>query len=432
MSNGLIGSLEGGCGLSGKQLSIKQNMFWNSAGSLVNLGCQWLMTVLIVRIAQGYDAAGVYSLAVSVYGIFAPLAQYRMYTYQVSDVKNENTTGEYLAFRAITCALALVICMGYALATCAPQTFTAILLYGIYKSLVLIIDVLHGCDQQYHRMDYVGKSLGMQGVISAASFSAVFFLSGSLEFALLAMILSIVAIGLLYDAPRTRAFDVLTPRIAAAKARHLLWYCLPIVVAGMAAAASPSLPRQYLAGSMGSAALGVYTSVAAPITIIQMGASYIYNPLLGYFSESYATKNRALFYKLFAGSIAAMLGIGVVCALGIGVIGEPVLVLVFGESIRDYVYLMQPLVVLAVLTGGSWFINDLLISLRNFRASFIGSLVALVAAVALMAPAIDAWGMNGVTMTGLISTAFSIVIMAIALAIQLRGHFRLGTCGKTD
>ena len=62
--------------ISSKPLSMKRNMVWNTAGSMTSLVCQWLITVLVVRIAGGYEAAGVYSLAVSVFGIFAPVAQY--------------------------------------------------------------------------------------------------------------------------------------------------------------------------------------------------------------------------------------------------------------------------------------------------------------------------------------------------------------------
>ena len=81
-----------------KPLSIKQNMLWNSFGSITYLACQWLITILVVRLSSGYEAAGTLSLAMSVYNIFAPFAIYRMYTYQVSDVKRENTVGSTLRF----------------------------------------------------------------------------------------------------------------------------------------------------------------------------------------------------------------------------------------------------------------------------------------------------------------------------------------------
>ena len=65
-------------------LSMRRHMLWNSAGPLTNLGCQWVITVLIVRLSSGFDAAGLYSLAMSVYGVFSQLAQYRTYTYCLS------------------------------------------------------------------------------------------------------------------------------------------------------------------------------------------------------------------------------------------------------------------------------------------------------------------------------------------------------------
>lgn len=58
-----------------KEVSLKRGMLVNSLGSLVGLGCQWLITIAVVRMADGFDAAGSYSLAMSVYGIFGPIGR---------------------------------------------------------------------------------------------------------------------------------------------------------------------------------------------------------------------------------------------------------------------------------------------------------------------------------------------------------------------
>ena len=78
-------------------LSIRANMAWNAIGSIVNLGCQWLISILVVRLSTGFDDAGLYSLAVAIFGVFSPISQYRMYTIQISDTTGENTLGEYLS-----------------------------------------------------------------------------------------------------------------------------------------------------------------------------------------------------------------------------------------------------------------------------------------------------------------------------------------------
>lgn len=406
-----------------RELSIGANMAWNSAGSLTSLGCQWVITVLIVRLSTGYDAAGVYSLAMSVYGIFQNVAQYRMYTYQVSDVKGENTLGEYYSFRLVTCTLALILTMGYGIVTCRPSTWAAILLYGVYKTMILIVDVFHATDQQIHRMDYIGKSLMMQGIGSLASFYVVFSMTQSLELTLGAMIAVIIAVHFLYDLPRTTATVHLSLGISRAKMRHLFVSCLPIVVAGVACSAAPSLPRQYLSATEGNAALGAYASIAAPVAIIQMGVSYIYNPLLGYFAESFEAGDRTRFAKLMRVTLLGAAAVGIVCAVGLELVGGPLLLLVFGKSILSYLYLLVPMVLTAVLTGLMWFVNDLLIALRNFKSTFFGSIAALAASVASTVPSIAALGLNGVTCATALSCLAGIAVMAVALAHQARRRF---------
>ena len=151
-------------------LSTKQNMLWNSFGSITYLACQWLITIWLFASQADTKLQALFSLAMSVYNIFAPFAIYRMYTYQVSDVKRENTVGEYFAFRIITSSAALVCCLVYAALTCPGSALLAIALYAIFKIVGLLIDVLHGLDQVNKRMDYIGKSLVIQGVLTLAAF----------------------------------------------------------------------------------------------------------------------------------------------------------------------------------------------------------------------------------------------------------------------
>ena len=410
------------CGESGfmsaKELSIKQNMAWNSIGSVVNLGCQWLLSVLVVRLSAGFDSAGVYSLATSIYGIFAPIAQYRMYTYQVSDVTDENSTGEYYSFRLITNAIALVLCMGYAFATCSSEAWLAIFLYALYKSAMLVIDVFHACDQRNHRMDYMGKSLALQGVGTLLVFISIYAWTHSLELGLFAMAIVTVVIGIVYDYPRTRQFGPITPGISVEKTKYLLVRCLSIVVAGIAASATPSLPRQFLAEALGNSSLGIYASVAAPVAIIQMGASYIYNPLLGYFSERYANDDKRGFAALFVKSLAAIAAIGLFCAIALELVGADLLVFVFGEGIREGAGLLTPLVVLAIFTGVQWFLNDILIAIRDFRGTFISCAVSLLIS---LAGCIAVYGANGVTIIGLVACIAGIAIMVVCLGRDIAG-----------
>lgn len=406
--------------VSNKPLSMKRNMVWNTAGSMTSLVCQWLITVLVVRIAGGYEAAGVYSLAVSVFGIFSPVAQYRMYTYQISDTRGENTMGEYFTFRLLTDGIALVGCLAYALATCSLDAVPTIMIFGIYKSVSLLLDVLHACEQRHRRMDYLGISMILQGLSSLGLFALMFWLTKDLNVTLVVMTLGYVLIGVFYDLPRSQQFEKLKLGIPIPKAWHLLTYCAPIVVGALLVAAASSVPRQYLAFDMGEASLGIYASVAAPVAVVQNGASYVYYPLIGYFADYYAERNHRKLVGLFARVTGGITLVGILCAILLELFGVPLLELFFANNISEYAYLLTPMIVSAVIAAYLWFLSDLLIAIRDFRGNFVGNAVALVVSLVCMAPFVALWGMNGVSFTLAASSFVGALSMALSFALKLR------------
>lgn len=408
---------------SDKVLSIKSNILWSSIGSIIGLSCQWLISVLVVRLSSGFSDAGLYSLSMSVYGIFFPIAQYRMYTYQVSDVNGENTVGEYLSFRLLTILLSLVLTFAYSLFTCRPASVFCIFLYGLYKSANQLIDVLHAADQQFSRMDYVGVSLALQGALSLGFFCVALSCFRSVPLAIFAMFIAVVLVGWFYDLPRTSALTCIVVGISRNKAKRLLITCLPAVVAGIAVSASASIPRQYISSALGDSALGVYSSIAAPIAIIQMGVSYLYNPLLGYFSKSYSDKDRHYFFRLCFACLLGALIIAVVFGIGFEVLGNSLFSFVFGEEILPFMYLVPPMIASAVLTGLMWLVNDLLISFRYFSHTLVAGVLMFLVSLSSMKYSVEVFNLNGVTVCSLISCLFGLVYMVVVLSILLRRHF---------
>lgn len=70
-----------------EKLSLKANMMWSSVGSLTRLGCNYLVSsVLVVRLAAGFDAAGMLALAMAIANLVNPIADFRLRTVQVTDV----------------------------------------------------------------------------------------------------------------------------------------------------------------------------------------------------------------------------------------------------------------------------------------------------------------------------------------------------------
>lgn len=397
-------------------LSMRANIIWNSVGSMVFLACQWLTTVLVVRLSDGYGAAGLLSLVMSVVGTFSTFAMYKMGTYQVSDVKRENSSNEYLGFRFVTLVLAFGGCVVYSLVTCPLDALPAIVLYFIYKAIGLVIDIFHGIDQVHRRMDIIGKSFILQGIFSIVFFAVVFGATQSLEWAIAAMAFSSLIVLFAYDLPRSRLFGDFGRRITVSKTIYLLKRSFSAVLAALAGSAISTVPKQLLLIALGDAALGIYSSVAAPALIVQMGATYLYAPMLSVFPECYLKGDKLSFVRLLARTVVGILLVSIAASILLALIGEWVLCLLFGDSIAPYTYLIQPVVVASAATAFLWFFGDLLITLRSFRGNFVGNVVALILVVPLSVACIYLWGMNGASIATAAACLVGSLIMAAYLA----------------
>ena len=395
---------------------MRENMLWNSAGSITYLACQWLVTVLIVRLSDGYNAAGLLSLASSVTGTFGTFANYKMGVYQISDIKHENTTSEYLGFRLITLGGSFIACIIYSLITCPLSSILTITLYFIFKAVGLVIDIMHGLDQVNRRMDFIGKSFILQGVSTLAAFTVVFGLTQSLDLAIMAMTAAAFGVLFLFDLPHSRTFESYGVHITAKKTFYLLKRSFSAVLASLACSAIYTAPKQLLLVMVSDAALGIYSSAAAPALVVQMGATYLYAPLLDVFARHPYERNKQEMLRLLKRTALGVIAIGIVCYIGAGLLGEWALCLLFGESIRPYAYLLQPVVVTSVATAFLWFFGDLLVALRSFRGYFLGNAIALASVVPLGVFCIQQWGMNGVSFAATAASFIGAATMALFLA----------------
>lgn len=405
---------------STKPLSVKSNMLWNSTGSLIYYLCQWLMTVLVVRLSNGFDAAGVLALVMSIYNIFQPFAVYRMYTYQVSDVNKENSTGEYLAFKTLTCFFAFSVCAVYTALTCSMETVYAVVLYCIYKGISLLVGVFQGHEQLSGRMDYIGKSLALQGIFALSAFSIVLYLLQDINLAIASMILTNLLIAILYDVPHYLSFEKFSFGIPRKKFKYLLITCFPSVISSVAFAASLSISKQFLSMQFGDVSLGIYASIAAPAAIIQMGATYIYNPVLNIFASYYVSNDRKQFMLLFLKVIVGIALIAIIATIVLSAIGPWLFAWMFGDSILPHLYLLIPVMILTGVSAFVWFLNDLLLSMRSFWGSFIGNVIAFLVAIPATLFCVPMWDMNGVSFAGIISCAVSMIVMLVIVARRVR------------
>jgi O-antigen/teichoic acid export membrane protein len=399
--------------------NLKKNVLWNAVGNVIYLACQWVITVL-VTVLGGFEDAGLLSIAMSVSVTFQTVAMFGIRNYQVSDLEGKYSDTCYMGFRLLSCAAAMVFCVGFSLISRYFGTqLLAICLFMLFRLTESYSDALHGIAQKNGRLDIAGKSFAMKGVGLLVCFLVGYLLSDSLNVGLLCMMLFSLLITVLYDLPTVKKvapFRLTEGVRGCVKLGLETW---PLCVYMFLSAALPTVPKLILEKQCGEILLGAYSSIFAPAMLLQAITGYLYTPFATQFTEYLQAGNKKGFKALLVKLCIAILALVLLVMLVAQFLGEFALVLVFGEQIREYVDFLNP--ILVVISGISFLglFCMLTIVLRRFWRLLSACGVALIVCVLLTSPLIKRFGANGASYSLIAACLLGILILVIGVAIDI-------------
>lgn len=404
-----------------KELSLKQNLVWNTVGCLMYQGCQWLTTILVVILSTSYENSGILAFAMATGNIFTGLATYNVRTFQISDVRGQFSSENYIAFRIITVVLASVLCSAYSFAV-APSVGTgiAMIAFLLFKADESFSNVLYGIDQKALRMDFIGISQGMRGILSLAAFALSLLATDNLVVAFVAMFVSCAAVTILYDIPHSRKLDTVGVSITKKNCIDLFRICAPSVIAILAYGFVSTIARQWFGIQYGEEALGIYSAVATPCVLVQVMANYLYSPFLVPIARSWNSRNNSELRSQLKKLITGIIGVIVICVALSAAFGAPVIELVYGSSIGDYSWMITPAMIAASLMALDYLLTDLFIVMRKFFLAVLINVVALASCIASADYFMSALYMNGINVVIIVAFAVGIVVGIAALVVQRR------------
>ncbi len=388
--------------MGSKKLSVSQNAIYNTVGTIVFCFCQWIISsVLVYRLSPDETSAsnaGLLQLAITTTNIFFAISCYSMRTYQISDIKNEYSHGDYIGLRIITASIAVLFCIIYVIAWgFSTKAIACTILYMIFKLNETFSDVLHAINQKNYRMDYICVSYCMRGISAVVVFVAAILLFDDVLFAVTAMAVVCVLEVLIYDVKVTKQFGSIKPIFNKSAITKLLIGCMPAVVSSASFTAITSVPRQTLVAMRSEEALGYYGTIATPLLVVQILATSIFNPMLTELSEFYNHGNIGAFTKRIIKNLGMLLCISAVICVGVVFLGDFAVGFVFGKELVPYTYLMYGIIGCTTMYVISWLCTNTLIIMRKLKVCMIASLIALVVSALLARPFINLFDMNGVS-----------------------------------
>ena len=402
-----------------KEISLRKGMFYNSVGSMTNLGCQWLTTVLVLRLG-GYLAAGYLSLAMSITNIFYAFALYGMLSYQISDLKPEFVEKEYFAVKGCTALISTVLCAVSCFLNCYDSAqIVTVLLYMLYRALEALEDTFYGIGQKAGRLDLVGISKFIKGILSLTFFVVFLVVFQSVQWAIVGLFLAVALTLLVYD--RSFLGRWITPArpFQWKKVKRLMLACFPFALSSVLSTITLSFPKIYLEKSIGTEILGAYSSVGAPVLIIQVVASYLFIPLATPFAQYYEKGEREKFKGLVLHFLKIAGVLILVALLGIKLFGGWGLRFLYGESILRYQSFLMPLAFCTILTAFMLFLDMLMVVIRSFGGLLFSNLLGI-SFVSLYLPYfVNYFGANGASYALIAALFVQIIAMVLFTVMKI-------------
>lgn len=401
-------------------VSLKKNILYNSIGSFTNMFCQWVITVIVIRLS-GEAASGVLALAMSFGSLFLIIAAFGIKTYQISDVQEKYSDQEYIASKIVTCVIGLIaMFIWIGVSSYYVEEKTAAILYVLYMVIYSYADVLYGIQQRKWRLDVAGKSMCIRSVMTLICFCIVLYITKNINITLICMIFISLLVLLVFDFPKTSHLSSIKPHMSSRIFKGIMLECFPLAAYALLNTLVLTVPKLFLREFHGQEFLGIYNPIMSPITVIAVVAGFLINPMITVFASHLHIGDLRNLFKDFMKCILLLLVLLVVSLVGVYIFGDLILNILIGSGKSVYSYLLPPMVIVSILTSLAILAANLCVVLRDITGLIISGVAGFLVAMGTSYIFVKEYDMIGTCYALIIALSVQIIIFTISISIKLR------------
>jgi len=288
--------------------------------------------------------------------------------------------------------------------------------YMMYRASEAFSDLFHGIAQKLWRMDYIGISLILRGILILLAFIILEWLFGLLA-AVIGVFFSAFLVCIFYELPNARKLEEFSWEFRWSSIWSLLKICFPLMAVSLINIFMVSYSRYSIEKVYGTELLGIYASVAAPSVIIQAVSIFVFSMFANFFTSCLKEKNKRKFLFIFTMCSAFILGFTLIGFLCAHILGEWGLSLLFGSSIKPYVNLFPSVIISAGMMVFIWYMNMVFSILRDIRSILFGNGIGLIVCLFTMNLLLVKYGLLGANYVLIISEGITVIFLIIRFFI---------------
>jgi len=200
----------------------------------------------------------------------------------------------------------------------------------------------------------------------------------------------------------------------------ILWECLPLFIAAFLNQYLANAPRFAIHANLGDEQLGVFAIIYMPAVAINMLSLFVFRPLLTRMALRWTEGKRGEFFSIVRRGLLTTALAFVLVALVTYFIGAPLLTLVFGTDVSDYVPELMVLVLGGALNAAGVILYYALATMRRLRAVLVAFLIAGGTAYVAAAPLVRSYAMMGASLAYASTMALLAILFVAFMLIPVR------------
>lgn len=331
----------------------KRNMSWNMLGSFLYAFASMALTMAVVQIV-GDEKGGIFTFAFTAFGqqMFT-VAYFGIRPFQITDVENRYSFGDYLRLRFVTSGAALLIGIGFVLMNggYTAEKAWVVFLMVCYKVIDGFADTYEAEFQRSGRLYLTGKSNTFRTLLSVGSFIAALLATRNLVFASGVAVAAQVAGVLLFDVAIIGGLENIDWSWDKKACKDLVRSCILLFFSVFLDFYIFSAAKYAIDGNLDSAAQAVYGAIFMPTSVINLVAGFVIRPFLTKLSLYWEMREFEQFGGVIGRIFLVILGLTVLAVGGAALLGIPVISLLY-PNLREALATCRLPLVMIILGGG--------------------------------------------------------------------------------
>ena len=326
-----------------KQLFLKSNnierdgYIWNTIQSIL-IATQSAFLLMVITRTSGLDDAGVFSIAYAIASLIYYVGEFGVRKYQITDVTEKISFRDYHTHRVITCVIAILCGIVYALKGLIIGQ------YNTYKFIIIIIicvtkvfesycDLFFARYQQKKRLDVSAKASAYRVLLPMVVCMISLVISRN-------MMLSMIIWLLVTAFATATSFILVAPEFCKIEFKidkeqliKITRECFPLFAGSFLLLYVGNAPKYAIDACLDDTVQACFNFIFMPVFAIGMLANFIFNPILVVLAEHWNNRRYRNFRRIVVRQIFVITGITLLAVAVALTIGCPVLGVIFGADL---------------------------------------------------------------------------------------------------